>query len=83
MLNADQLIGAEYSKLSVGVRSRYRAAHDSDAIQCDSEPLVSCRLSFLLGKLQTLDSPQVPATVLYMTAVPHTATPSPLRGIGW
>jgi hypothetical protein len=38
-LQADQLIGRDYSKLSLGVRSRYKAAHDSDALQCDSEPL--------------------------------------------
>ena len=40
-LNADQLIGTDYSKLSLGVQSRYKAAYDSDALQCDAEPLVS------------------------------------------
>ena len=40
-VNADQLIGTDYSKLSLGVQSRYKAATDSDALQCDAEPLVS------------------------------------------
>ena len=49
-LQADQLIGKDYSKLSLGVRSRYKAAHDSDALQCDSEPLVRHFLQFRLGR---------------------------------
>ena len=39
-LNADQLIGRDYSKLSLGVRSRYKTASDSEALLCDAEPLV-------------------------------------------
>ena len=40
-LNADQLIGRDYSKLSLGVRSRYKTVSDSEALLCDAEPLVS------------------------------------------
>ena len=39
-LNADQLIGRDYSKLSLGVRSRYKTVSDSEALLCDAEPLV-------------------------------------------
>jgi hypothetical protein len=39
-LNADQLIGRDYSKLSLGVRSRYKTVNDSEALLCDAEPLV-------------------------------------------
>lgn len=49
-LQADQLIGKDYSKLSLGVRSRYKAAHDSDTLQCDSEPLVRHFLQFRLDR---------------------------------